>query len=130
VQMTNTAMASHVKSAVVPAFGILSSLAVLHIVQTVHTALASPHPTHICIPALPPQDPLSLTPWMNALFALADSGVSSFDTGGAVCCAHPPPGVSLLDLMAAPVAAAGGPTGVSAWLYRGAEKVLGTFKRR
>lgn len=78
------------------------------------------------------QDPLSLTPWMNALFALADSGCSSFDTGGTVtvCGPHPPPGVSLLDLLAPPVAAAGGPGGVSAWLYRGAERVLGTFKRR
>jgi hypothetical protein len=76
------------------------------------------------------QDPLSLTPWMNALFALADSGCNTFDTGGAVCWAHPPPGVPLLDLMAPPVAAAGGPGGVSAWLYRGSERVLGTFKRR
>lgn len=67
---------------------------------------------------------------MNALFALADSGCGTFDTGGAVCGAHPPPGVSLLDLLALPVAAAGGPGGMSAWLYRGAERVLGTFKRR
>lgn len=76
------------------------------------------------------QDPLSLTPWMSALFALADSGCSTFDTGGAVSASHPAPGVPLLDLLAPPVAAAGGPAGVSAWLYRGAEKVLGTFKRR
>lgn len=64
------------------------------------------------------------------MFALADSGCRTFDTGGAVDLAHPAPQVPLMELLAAPTAAAGGPAGASAWLYRGPEKVLGAFKRR
>eukprot|EP00878_Enallax_costatus_P028079 GHUV01030286.1.p1 GENE.GHUV01030286.1~~GHUV01030286.1.p1 ORF type:complete len:305 (+),score=86.74 GHUV01030286.1:545-1459(+) len=76
-------------------------------------------------------DPLSLVPWMSALFALADSGCSSFDTGG---CGWPPqPDKTPLSDLLGPSgtsAAVGGPAAASAWLYGGAEKVLGVFKRR
>jgi hypothetical protein len=79
------------------------------------------HHTSLCL-----QDPLSLVPWMNALFALADAGCSSFDTGGA---GWPPcPGqVPLTELLAG---SSGNPAAASAWLYGGAERVLGVFKRR
>jgi hypothetical protein len=72
------------------------------------------------------QDPLSLVPWMSALFALADSGCRSFDTGGA---GWPPcPGQApLTELLAGSY---GNPAAASAWLYGGAERVLGVFKRR
>lgn len=72
------------------------------------------------------QDPLSLVPWMSALFALADAGCRSFDTGGA---GWPPcPGQApLTELLAGSY---GNPAAASAWLYGGAEKVLGVFKRR
>ncbi|WIA22457.1 hypothetical protein OEZ85_004755 [Tetradesmus obliquus] len=71
-------------------------------------------------------DPLSLVPWMSALFALADAGCRSFDTGGA---GWPPcPGQApLTELLAGSY---GNPAAASAWLYGGAEKVLGVFKRR
>jgi hypothetical protein len=63
---------------------------------------------------------------MNALFALADAGCSSFDTGGA---GWPPcPGQApLTELLAGFY---GNPAAASAWLYGGAERVLGVFKRR
>lgn len=38
---------------------------------------------HLCIQLLlwpPLQDPLALVPWMSYLFALADAGLTSFDT--------------------------------------------------
>lgn len=65
-------------------------------------------------------------PWMSALFALADAGCRSFDTGGA---GWPPcPGQApLTELLAGSY---GNPAAASAWLYGGAEKVLGVFKRR
>jgi hypothetical protein len=78
------------------------------------------------------QDPLSLAPWTNALFALADSGCSTFDAGGG---GWPPPQqlTALLPELLGPLggaAAAGGPAAISSWLYGGAERVLGAFKRR
>ncbi|KAF8057626.1 svkA [Scenedesmus sp. PABB004] len=68
------------------------------------------------------QDPLALTPWMCALFALADAGCTSFDAGGG---GFPPtrPGASPL----AELLAQGGPA--AAW-HGGAERLLGAFKRR
>lgn len=68
---------------------------------------------------------------MSSLFALADAGCSSFDAGG---CGWPSQvgKPTLADLLgpASTSAAVGGPAAVSTWLYGGAEKVLGMFKRR
>lgn len=77
---------------------------------------------------------------MNALFALADSGCTFFDAGGGsagpLAAAQQQPAqaaaapLKLVELLAPPCAATGGPAGLSTWLYRGHERVLGTFKRR
>eukprot|EP00879_Flechtneria_rotunda_P018560 GHRR01019474.1.p1 GENE.GHRR01019474.1~~GHRR01019474.1.p1 ORF type:complete len:462 (+),score=186.66 GHRR01019474.1:276-1661(+) len=75
-------------------------------------------------------DPLSLVPWMSALFALADAGCSCFDAGGG---GWPPPNagqVPLTELLGPPSSSTRGPAAASAWLYGGSEKVLGVFKRR
>ena len=61
-------------------------------------------------------DPLALVPWMQALFGLADAGMTAFDTG------------SFAGAGAGLEAAYTGPSCAGA--LAAAEKVLGTFKRR
>jgi hypothetical protein len=62
------------------------------------------------------QDPLALVPWMQAFFALADAGLTTFDISGPFY-----PHTDLRTLFR------GADT---AWLYEGVEKLLGVFKRR
>lgn len=70
---------------------------------------------------------------MCSLFELADAGATLFDTGGA---GWPPPtgtcagGVAGLLAPSATCAPEGGPATLSSWLFGGAERVLGAFKRR
>jgi hypothetical protein len=62
-------------------------------------------------------DPLALVPWMQALFGLADAGMTAFDTG------------SFAGSNGTGLEAAFGGTSCAGTLAA-AEKVLGTFKRR
>ncbi|MEW5315305.1 MAG: hypothetical protein WDW38_006745 [Sanguina aurantia] len=62
------------------------------------------------------EDPLALLPWMQALFDLADAGLTTFDVGGAFW-----PYTQLRSLFS---------TDNTTSYYEGAEKILGLFKRR
>ncbi len=66
-------------------------------------------------------DPLALVPWMQALFGLADAGMTTLDTGSFAGGAGAGAGGGL-------EAAFSGPSCAGA--LAAAEKVLGTFKRR
>jgi hypothetical protein len=66
---------------------------------------------HACL-----QDPLSLVPWMQTLFALADGGMTTFDVSGRFF-----PFTNLRALFN---------SDNSSSLYEGTESVLGMFKRR
>jgi hypothetical protein len=67
------------------------------------------------------EDPLSLVPWMNVLFDLADAGMTTFDLSAPFF-----PHTNLTALFGG--GPTSGPAGASA--YQGIEQVLGTFKRR
>lgn len=62
------------------------------------------------------EDPLSLVPWMGALFGLADAGLTTFDVSGQFF-----PHTNLRSLFS-------GDNSMS--YYQGAETVLGVFKKR
>lgn len=62
------------------------------------------------------QDPLSLVPWMQTLFALADAGMTTFDVSGRFF-----PYTNLRALFN---------SDNSSSMFDGCESVLGTFKRR
>jgi len=62
------------------------------------------------------QDPLSLVPWMQTLFALADAGMTTFDVSGRFF-----PFTNLRALFS---------SDNSSSFYEGTESVLGIFKRR
>lgn len=62
------------------------------------------------------QDPLSLLPWLQSLFDLADAGMTTFEVSGPFY-----PYTNLRGLFASDNTAS---------YYEGVEKILGTFKRR